>query len=132
MSDITLITPPDKIFNKNTSIFLLYPSQKMKADIQQFLSEATSKFNVYMYENIEDHDIDWVLSVHKMADYVIIELEQLPLEIKQLESFLISHSNTYWLTNGENMYYNKISTNKVYNLDFLKTATGGDKIEKKQ
>jgi hypothetical protein len=132
MSDITLITPPDKIFNKNTSIFLLYPSQKMKADIQQFLSEATSKFNVYMYENIEDHDIDWILSVHKMSDYVIIELEQLPLEIKQLESFLISHSNTYWLTNGENMYYNKISTNKVYNLDFLKTATGGDKIEKKQ
>ena len=132
MSDITLITPPDKIFNKNTSIFLLYPSQKMKTDIQQFLSETPDKFNVYMYETLEDHDIDWILSVHKMCDFVIIELEQLPVEIKQLESFLISYSNTYWLTNGENMYYNKISTNRVYNLDFLSIVKGGDKIEKEQ
>ena len=125
MSNITLITPPDKIFNQNINIFLVYPSQKLKNDLQDFLASSTESINVYIYENKDEHDIDWLLSVHKMSEIVIIELEDLPSEIRQIESYLISQSNTYWLTKGENMWYNKLSVNRIYDLDFLTTKIGG-------
>jgi hypothetical protein len=125
MSNITLITPPDKIFNQNFNIFLIYPSQKLKNDLQDFLASSTESINVYIYESKDEHDIDWLLSVHKMSEIVIIELEDLPSEIRQIESYLISQSNTYWLTKGENMWYNKISVNRIYDLDFLTTKIGG-------
>jgi hypothetical protein len=125
MSNITLITPPDKIFNQNINIFLIYPSQKLKNDLQDFLASSTESINVYIYESKDEHDIDWLLSVHKMSEIVIIELEDLPSEIRQIESYLISQSNTYWLTKGENMWYNKISVNRIYDLDFLTTKIGG-------
>jgi len=130
MSNITLITPPDKIFNQNINIFLIYPSQKLKNDLQDFLASSTESINVYIYENKDEHDIDWLLSVHKMTEIVIIELEDLPSEIRQIESYLISQSNTYWLTKGENMWYNKLSVNRIYDLDFLTTKIGGT-VEKK-
>ena len=130
MSNITLITPPDKIFNQNINIFLLYPSEKIKSDLQDVLADTVSPVNIYMYENTEEHDIDWLFSVHKLSDIVLVELEQLPSEIKQIEAYLISQSNTYWLTKGENVWYNKLSVNKIYDLNFLTTKLGGT-VEKK-
>ena len=130
MSNITLITPPDKVFNQNTNIFLLYPSEKIKSDLQDVLADTVSPVNIYMYKNTEEHDIDWLLSVHKLSDIVLVELEQLPTEIKQIEAYLISQSNTYWLTKGENVWYNKLSVNKIYDLNFLTTKLGGT-VERK-
>jgi flagellar biosynthesis protein FliP len=130
MSNITLITPPDKIFNQNTNIFLLYPSEKIKSDLQDVLADTVSPVNIYLYENTDEHDIDWLLSIHKLSDIVLVELEQLPSEIKQIEAYLISQSNTYWLTKGENVWYNKLSVNKIYDLNFLTTKLGGT-VERK-
>lgn len=130
MSNITLITPPDKVFNQNTNIFLLYPSEKIKSDLQDILADTISPVNIYLYENTDEHDIDWLLSIHKLSDIVLVELEQLPSEIKQIEAYLISQSNTYWLTKGENVWYNKLSVNKIYDLNFLTTKLGGT-VEKK-
>jgi|TARA_X000000950_G_scaffold104554_1_gene131806 hypothetical protein len=125
MSDITVITPPDKIFNEKINIFLLYPSNKIKTDLQDILAEITTKVNVYIYEKKDEHDVDWLLSVQKMSDISIIELDQLPNEIKQIESYLISQSNTYWLTKGDNIWYNKLNVNRVYDLHFLNSKLGG-------
>ena len=130
MSNITLITPPDKVFNQNTNIFLLYPSEKIKSDLQDVLAGTVSPVNIYLYENTDEHDIDWLLSIHKLSDIVLVELEQLPSEIKQIEAYLISQSNTYWLTKGENVWYNKLSVNKIYDLNFLTTKLGGT-VERK-
>jgi hypothetical protein len=130
MSDITIITPPDKIFNQNLSVFLLYPTDRIKNDLQDLLAEIQQPVNIYMYET-KDHDVDWLLSVQRICDFAIIDLDNLPLEIKQIESYLISQSNTYWLTKGDNIWYNKLSTNRIYSVDFLKTKLGGT-VEKKQ
>jgi len=132
MSDITVITPPDKIFNQNLNIFLLYPSDQIKTDLQNILANSTIKLNVYIYDIQDEHDIDWLLSVQKMSDVTIIDLEKLPTEVKQLESYFVSQSNTYWLTKGENIWYNKLSVNRVYDINFITDKIGGDKVEKEQ
>lgn len=131
MSDITVITPPDKIFNQNTNIFLLYPSDKIKSDLQDILANSKTKVNIYIYENKDEHDVDWLFTIQKISDITIVELEELPLEIKQIQSYLVSQSNTYWLTKGENIWYNKLSVNRVYDLHFLNTKLGGETLEKK-
>jgi hypothetical protein len=123
MSDITLITPPDKIFNQCKSILLIYPSEESKQAIQSFLAHSDQHVNVYLYT--EDKNIDWLLSVHKFCDRTFLELDNIPSELSTLVSYLISFSSTFWLTKGEHLYYNKLSANRIYNFEFLKTWIGG-------
>jgi len=128
MSDITLITPPDKIFNQNKSILLVYPSEHTRESVQTFLAEAKDPFNIYLYT--EEKDIDWLLSVHKFADISILDLDNFPPELNKIAAYLISNAKTYWLTKGEHLYYNKLSIKRVYDFDFLNTWIGGDISEK--
>jgi hypothetical protein len=124
MSDITLITPPDKIFNQSNSILLVYPSDESKQAIQTFLAESNKHFNVFLYT--EELDIDWLLSVHKFCERTFLELDNLPPELTKLVSYFISFNSTFWLTKGEHLYYNKLSANRIYNFEFLNTWIGGE------
>lgn len=124
MSDITLITPPDKIFNQSNSILLIYPSDESKQAIQSFLAESNKHFNVFLYT--EESNIDWLLSVHKFCERTFLELDNLPPELAKLVSYFISFNSTFWLTKGEHLYYNKLSANRIYNFDFLNTWIGGE------
>jgi|TARA_R110000803_G_scaffold190606_2_gene253173 hypothetical protein len=123
MSDITLITPPDKVFNQGENILLIFPSEESKQAVQLFLSQSKQHFNVYLYT--EDTDIDWLLSVHKFCGRTFLELDNIPPELNKLVSYFISFPTTYWLTKGEHLYYNKLSVNRIYNFDFLNTWIGG-------
>jgi hypothetical protein len=127
MSDITLITSPDKVFNQNESILLVFPSESTRASIQSFLAESEHPYNVYLYN--EDNNIDWLLSVHKFCNLCVLDLDNFPPELTKLVSYLISFPQTYWLTKGEHLYYNKLSVNRIYNFDFLKQWIGGDLVE---
>jgi len=126
MNEITLITPPDKLFNKTRSILLLYPSTDTKKECQQILQKSDSQLNLYLYDiNTEDHYYDWLLDIHRTVDLCFIDIDNLPLEIKSIESFLISFPNTYYKTNGENILYNKISLNRLYSLNDIANKIGG-------
>lgn len=125
MSTITVITPPDKIHNKNFSILLIYPNNFIKNNLQDIISQFDIPINVYMYEGAEDAE-DWLLSVHRSVDVCILDLDSIPPYLKNIESYLISFGNTFYLTKGDNLYYNKISANKIYDLDFLRNKLGGN------
>jgi len=129
MHKITLITPPDKIFNKDYTFLLIYPSNELKEQFQRVIAYADLPITVYRYEQEKDeHSIDWLLSVCKIAHTVILDIDNSPPEIRDLASYIISNSNTYWLTNSNSSYYNKLSINRVYNLDFIQQLIG-DYIE---
>ena len=128
MSDIILITPPDKVYNKNKNILLITPSEEHRQSIQNILAKNNEPVNIYLYS--DNIDLDWLLTMHRICDAVFLDLDNMPQELRDLASYLVSFNNTYWLTKGENIYYNKISANKIYNLDFLTTKLGGI-VEKK-
>ena len=102
---INLITPPDILYDKNISILLIHPSKLIKEQINDMLKDVDKDINIYLHETEEEYE--WVLNLHRMCDFVI------------------SFHNTFWLTNGDNMYYNKISNNRIFNLDWI-----GGKLEK--
>lgn len=126
MSDLNLITPPDKLFNHNTKFLLIYPSNDVKEQFNYLMLDSEDPVDVYIYEQDKlDHNIDWLLSVCKLADYVILDIDNCPPEVRDLASYIIANSNTFWLTNSNESYYNKLSVNRIYNLDFLNTKERG-------
>ena len=125
MSDINIITPPDFLHNKNFSVFLFYPSLYVKEQFQEIISKSKNRFNVYMYEDPNGKDIDWVLNVHKLSQIVILDLDNLPPYWKKLESYLVSFGNTYYLTKAEEIMYNKISANRIFAVEEIGSKLGG-------
>jgi hypothetical protein len=120
VNKINLITPPDRLYNNDYSFLLIYPSTAIKEQFNNLISEIDRAFNVYLYEVEDDaHDPDWLLGLAKQADCVILDIDNCPSNITVLSSYFIANSNTYWLTNGEQLFYNKISPNRIYNLDSI-------------
>ena len=119
---INIITPPDKIFSDNFSILLIHPTNEMLLELQDnFLSTVENDVNIYNYDikNYSPSDLDWLLSIFHYCDICIFNLDNSTPSVRNLASYFIAKSKTYWLTNGDELVYNHISNNRIYNLDFL-------------
>lgn len=118
LGQITIISPPDKIFNLNVSYLLICPSLHVKQQFQTILSQSIDDLNVFIYEN-DETDIDWLLSVSFMVDIVIIDVDNCNDITKQFITFLLAQPNVHYITNDELTPYNLISKNRIYNLDWV-------------
>lgn len=117
MNDINIITPPDKLFDKRTSLLLICPSRDLRLTLENILKKDTLYINIYLYElNTESLSYEWLLDVHRLVDICVIELQQLPPHLRCIESYLISFPNTYYINYGENVLYNKISNNRIHQI----------------
>ena len=132
MSYVKIITPPDKLFTNNLSFLLIYPDKIVKDDFQKIILEFAEDFDIYLYdiENPINHDLEWLLSSCYRADFVILDIDNCSKEIKELSSYIVANTNTYWLTQAGNPVYNILSKNRIYTLDFLKQKIG-EHIEQK-
>ena len=127
MSDILLITPPDKIFNQNKSCLLIYPTETIRREAQAILADLTESYNVYVYAVSEEHehDIEWLLTVSRYADITVIDIDNSDIKIKNLASYLVSLPRTYWLTGEDNSCYHMLSPNRIWGLDSIRNILGG-------
>jgi len=126
MSDINLITPPDKLHNHNFSILLINPSDNLRLELQGLIKNSNHYFDLYLWEvNNGNEDYEWLFDVHKFVNLCILELENLPSEIKIIESYLISFGNTYFITQQENILYSKISSNRIFTVTQLEKIIRG-------
>jgi hypothetical protein len=125
-NSILLITPPDKIHNQNKNILLVHPSSYIKNSTQEFLAESDEGFNVYIYEpqSEEEYNLDWLLDVARFAEIAIIDLDNCDPQTKQIASYLVSLPNVFWLTSSEQNCYNRLSVNRIYDLDILNQIGG--------
>jgi hypothetical protein len=127
MSDIKLITPPDKIYDRSFNILLIEASDAVKFQLQHIIKDSKLYYNIYIYDinsNDEDRHYNWLFDLHLIADITIVELDNMPKDLKCIESYLISFPNTYWITQGENALYNKISSNRIFTLEQIKAHIG--------
>ena len=127
MSDILLITPPDKIFNQNKSCLLIYPTEAVKREAQAILADLTESYNVYVYDISEEHehDVDWLLTVSRYADVTVLDIDNSDSKIKNIASYLVSLPRTYWLTIEDNSCYHLLSPNRIWGLDSIRNILGG-------
>jgi len=118
LGKITVITPPDKLFNLNLSYLLVKPSVYVKQQFQAILSKSMDDLNIFMYDQEED-DISWMLSVAQQVDVVIIDVDNCDAVTKQFITFLLAQPNAHYITIDEITPYNLISKNRIWDLDFI-------------
>lgn len=118
LGKITVITPPDKLFNLTLSYLLVKPTVTTKQQFQTILSKSIDDLNVFIFDE-EDTDISWLLSVAFQADVVIIDVDNCDYATKQFITFMLAQPNAHYITNDEVTPYNLISKNRIYNLDQL-------------
>jgi hypothetical protein len=118
LGKITLITPPDKLFNLNLSYLLVKPSNYVKEQFQTILSHSIDDLNVFIFDN-DDHDIGWMLSVLQQVDVVIIDVDNCDPMTHKFVSMMLTHPNAHYLTKDETTPYQLISRNRIYDLDWI-------------
>jgi hypothetical protein len=118
LGKITIITPPDKIFNLNLNYALVCPTLPVKQQLQTILSKSVDDYNIFIYEN-DEIDIDWLICVSYMSDIVIIDVDNCNAITSKFITFLLAHPNVYYITNDELTPYKLISKNRIFNLDWL-------------
>jgi hypothetical protein len=115
---ITLITPPDKLFNMNLSYLLIKPSTHIKQQFQTILSQSIDDLNVFVFDT-EDTDIGWMLSVAHQVDCIIFDIDNSDAITRQFATFIMAQPNAYYITRDDTTPYNLISKNRIYNLDWI-------------
>ena len=129
---INLITPPDKLDNYHLTFSLVYPSNDTKSQFQNLIENFQETLNVYIYEQLDnEQEINWLLDVVHRSNYVILDIDNFATRHNDIISYLLGHSNVFWLTKGENSVYNSVSKNRIYNLDWMYEHIGG-KLEIQQ
>jgi len=118
LGKITVITPPDKLFNLTLSYLLVKPSLHVKQQFQTILSHCLDDINVFIFDE-EETDISWMLSVAHQADIVIVDVDNCDPITKSFVTFMLAQGNTHYITNDETTPYSLISKNRIYNLDWL-------------
>lgn len=120
MPNIAVITPPDRLHNLDPNILLIYPSENIKHAFQTQIQDWEINFNLYLYnQESTEHDLDWLLTQVRSCDLTIFDVDNSTKEVRDLASFIIANSNTYWLTNAADPVYNKLSIKRVYDLSFI-------------
>jgi hypothetical protein len=118
LGKITLITPPDKLFNMNISYLLIKPSNHIKQQFQTILSQSIDDLNVFVFEE-QDSDIGWLLSICQQVDCIIFDIDNSDPITRQFVTFVIAQPNAYYITKDDTTPYNLISKNRIYNLDWI-------------
>jgi hypothetical protein len=116
LGKITVITPPDKLFNLTLSYLLVKPSILVKEQFQTILSKSIDDLNVFIFDENET-DISWLLSVAHQVDCIIIDVDNCEPMTRKFVTFLLAQPNSYYITNDETTPYNLISKNRIYDLN---------------
>ena len=118
LGKITLITPPDKLFNNNLSYLLVKPSNFVKSQFQTILSHSLEDLNVFIFDN-DDMDISWMLSASYQADCIIIDVDNCDPQTHKFITLLLMHPSAYYMTKDETTPYHLISRNRIYDLNWI-------------
>lgn len=127
--NITLVTPPDLVHNLDHSVFLMYPSAFIREQFQEVLTHINKNINVYVCTHESQTSYEWMLSALNKSKYVIVDVDNVPDAHREVISYAIAHSNVYWITNRTYKFYDVISNNRIYDLDWIKHKLNGEHFE---
>ncbi len=98
--EVLVVTPPDKVYDDSPKVLLINPCDKLKNDISEFLKTVEQNVVVYLYDNVEEHDAEWMLSAINEADMVFYDMDFADQLVRSIDGYIISKNKTYWLTKG--------------------------------
>ena len=116
--NIKLVTSPDVVHDQAYTITVVCPSDELKSQVHTFLSDTVANVTVYLYAGTEQ-DINWLLTVSKMSNSVIVDIDHCPADIKYFLSYLLTLPNTHYKCNHCIVPWNIINKNRFYDFPVL-------------
>jgi len=113
MPNITLITPPDKLLNNNTSILLVKPSDELKVDLNEKLKNLEIDLNIYLYENENE---GWLIEAVNIVDHIILDIDNIVIN-QWVIGYILAQNKTFYLTKEPVSVYNTINVNRIYDIN---------------
>ena len=124
--EIAVVTQPDQIYNDSFKILLIYPNTQVKNLLNEYLKTLEKEVSIYLYEEqFDNHNPEWLMATINQSDFVYYDMDNTPPTVKFLDSYILSKNKTYWLTQGENLFYTFLSRKRLYNYDQLTDKIGG-------
>ena len=123
MSEIKLITPPDKLLNNNKSFLLVNLKDTFKDEFNNIMKNINVNINLYMYDEAGYKDsANWLIEISNLADYIILDIDQTGLD-NWLIGYLLAKNHTFYtcIDIPKPRPYNLINSNRIFNLDPIKT-----------
>lgn len=118
INDIAVITPPDFLHNNSYNLLVVCPGDPLKASLNDALKSANIPLNLLVYESVSEN-VNWLLIAAKLADCVIVDIDNADFLTRQFASLIIANPNAFYLTSSKDIPYNLISKNRVYDLAWL-------------
>lgn len=112
---INLITQPDKLLNSNPSLLLVNLDHAMKLDFNDLAKNLTHDINVYMHDDTDSPNIQWLIENSNNVDYIVMNID-LSKEQEWLVGYLLSFGKTFYLTKADNIMYNVINNNRIFDI----------------
>ena len=119
MTDVTLITPPDKLFNNAYNILLINPSAEVRQGVSDILQKVSKEVNLYLFDDNNSSDIEWLLETMVQSQITILDLDNSGSLVRNFASYIMSNTKTFYLTNDQLTPYNLISANRIYDVYWL-------------
>lgn len=110
---IKVITSPDLIFDQAQSVLVITPSQDLKERVEEYAVNFQDHINIYVYVGTEKN-IQWLLTTAKMVDYVLVDIDNLPLDESQFLSYILSLPNTYYRCLNMKSPWTLLNKNRFY------------------
>lgn len=120
---VNLITPPDKLLNRNYSYLLVAPSDRIKQDFNDIVKTMDKDINLYYWEE-DELSVQWLIEVANIVDTIILDADNV-VQNPWIIGYLLGFNKTYYLTTNEKIVYNNICMNRIYDLSFINQNSGG-------
>ena len=101
ISKVNLITYPDQIFSDTFKILFITKNHTLKDEIQSYIADSKLDIDIYLTEEsrLDNKQIDWIFNTFNMCNICILDLDTANPQIRQLASYFIAKSKTYYFTN---------------------------------
>ena len=111
-NSIKIITPPDLIFDQTESMLLVCPSAELKKSLEEYLAEHDDAVNIYLFSN--ETDIKWLLITARMADVVIIDIDNCGQNVSHFLGYLLTLHNTYYKCEHMQVQWDLLNQNRFF------------------
>lgn len=115
---IKLVTAPDIVYDQAYTFLAVCPSDSVKSSLQKYLANRLDDCVVYLY-NGEEQNIKWLLTVAKMSDIILIDMDNCTEEVSHFLSYLLTLPATYYKCEHMRAPWDIINKNRFYDFPNL-------------